>query len=75
MTENLINDLLDLAKLQNNKFTLQNENFNLLETIHYAMKMTWATAKQKNVKLQASIDQAANLDLLSCVYGDKRRFT
>jgi len=29
MIENLINDLLDLAKIENNKFTLNEEYFDL----------------------------------------------
>ena len=33
MIENLINDLLDLAKIENNKFTLNNKYFDLIETI------------------------------------------
>lgn len=33
MLENLINDLLDLAKIENNKFSLNNKNFDLTETI------------------------------------------
>jgi len=33
MIENLINDLLDLAKIENNKFNLNNEYFDLTESI------------------------------------------
>ena len=32
--ENLINDLLDLAKIQNNKFTLNQCFFNITDTIN-----------------------------------------
>ena len=39
MMENLINDLLDLAKLENNQFTLTNEYFNLPKTIYKAFTM------------------------------------
>lgn len=33
MLENLINDLLDLAKLENNSFTLNSEYFDLTNVI------------------------------------------
>ena len=33
MLENLINDLLDLAKIENNKFSLNQDYFDLAETI------------------------------------------
>ena len=33
MLENLINDLIDLAKIENNKFSLNQEYYNLPETI------------------------------------------
>ena len=33
MLENLINDLLDLAKIENNKFTLNQNYFDLAETV------------------------------------------
>ena len=39
MMENLINDLLDLAKLENNKFSMTNEFFNLQQTIYQALHM------------------------------------
>ena len=34
MMENLINDLLDLAKLEQNQFMLNTEYFNLCSTIY-----------------------------------------
>jgi signal transduction histidine kinase len=33
MNENLINDLLDHAKLENNKFQINTDFFNLVQTI------------------------------------------
>ena len=39
MMENLINDLLDLSKLENNQFTIANEYFNLSHSIFEALQM------------------------------------
>ena len=39
MLENLINDLLDLAKIENNKFTLNLNYFDLTETIEQTLKI------------------------------------
>ena len=39
MVENLINDLLDLAKLENSSFTLHNDYFDLADTIEEAYKI------------------------------------
>ena len=44
MAENLINDLLDLAKLENNTFSFTNEYFNLMDTIYQAFKISQNTA-------------------------------
>ena len=37
MLENLINDLLDLAKIENNKFSLNYNYFDLTSTIEEAL--------------------------------------
>jgi signal transduction histidine kinase len=37
MMENLINDLLDLAKIENHAFSLSTNYFNLGETIYEAL--------------------------------------
>ena len=39
MMENLINDLLDLAKMENNSFSLSQDFFNLGDTISEAFEM------------------------------------
>jgi signal transduction histidine kinase len=39
LMENLISDLLDLAKLENNQFSLSNDYFNLSNTIYEAFQM------------------------------------
>ena len=39
MMENLINDLLDLAKLENNQFNISNDFFDLSSTIYEVFQM------------------------------------
>ena len=39
MLETLINDLIDLAKIENNKFSLNQEYFNLPKTIHETLEI------------------------------------
>ena len=44
MMENLINDLLDLAKFEINQFKFDNEYFNLSQTIYEAFKIIQESA-------------------------------
>ena len=44
MMENLINDLMDHAKHENDKFIFVNEYFNLIDTIYEAVQMVLFTA-------------------------------
>jgi signal transduction histidine kinase len=61
MLENLINDLLDLAKLENNSFNISNGYFNLSKLIHEAFKMLSFKATQQKIRLFADIDDVSNL--------------
>ena len=74
MLENLINDLLDLAKLENNQFTLSKEYFNLSLSIFESFQILHESAKSKGIKLEAEVDEKVNLELISSVLGDHRRF-
>ena len=55
MNENLINDLLDMAKLENNAFSLQEEYFSLPETIFQTLQICTTSAKKKSVTFNACI--------------------
>ena len=70
----LINDLLDLAKLENNSFTLTQEYFNLNDIIKESFQILLQMAKDKNIDLRADIDKKENLDLIQSIYGDQRRY-
>jgi len=64
MMENLINDLLDLAKLENNSFSLSLDYFNLSSTIYSALQMLLFNANKLGINLKAEIDKESNLDLI-----------
>jgi len=64
MMENLINDLLDLAKLENNSFSLSLDYFNLSQTIYSAFQMLHFNANKEGIQLRAEIDKAVNMELI-----------
>ena len=79
MLLNLINDLLDLAKLENSQFTLINSNFNLLQdVIQQSVSTLDHLIQQKNIKILRNDDPPIGLDgqgkhLLKSIYSDKNR--
>ena len=64
MIENLINDLLDLAKFERNQFEFNKEYFNLSQTIYEAFEIVYKSAQAKGINLVATIDKKLNLDLI-----------
>ena len=74
MVENLINDLLDLAKMENNSFTFSSEFFNLSQLILDAFNMFNFQANEHGIKLAAEIDNLKSLDMIQAVQGDPRRY-
>lgn len=72
--ENLINDLLDLAKLENNSFHFSKDYFNLGNSIYEAFQILISSANNQNIQLMATIDQLCNLDLIQDIYGDEGRY-
>lgn len=72
MLTNLINDLLDLGKLQNNAFQLNFEKFNLIEVIQEAFQIVMFQAETKKIRLHLCLDQTRQ-GLLTSVYSDRRR--
>ena len=73
MLENLINDLIDMAKIDNNKFSLNQEYYDLTETMHQTLEIMKFQANQKQIELEVNIDKHSNLNLLTNIYGDKTR--
>ena len=74
MMENLINDLMDHAKMDNNSFNFDNENFSLSKCIYESFNMLNFSAKERDVELRAKIDSEISLKFIQAMYGDKRRF-
>ena len=74
MVENLINDLLDLAKLENHSFSLNVGFFNLADTIHRAFEMLLFSANEAGIELRAQIDSLKHLNFIQRIHGDERRY-
>lgn len=74
MTERLINDLMDLAKVENNRFTINKDYFNLSQTIANSLQIMFSTASLKQIKLTAIIDDENNLKLIQAIIGDGQRY-
>ena len=74
MCENLINDLLDLAKLEKSSFKFDNDYFSLPGIIFQAFQILGFSASERCVDLRAKIDYKENLNLIESIHGDQRRF-
>ena len=73
MITNLIEDLLDLAKMENSVFKLHNDYFNLIDVITEAFNIVSFSAEEKNIKLLLEVDRSKPF-IFQKVYSDKRRF-
>jgi len=71
--ENLVNDMMDLAKAENNTFKLDNKYFDLGFLIHEAFQIILHSANQKEIELRAYIDNINNLNDIRYFHGDRRR--
>lgn len=72
MMTNLINDLLDLGKLQNSAFELFMERYNLISIIEKAFGILSFQAANKSIRLFLSMDMLKPM-LLQNMLIDKRR--
>ena len=73
MINNLISDLLDLAKFENSVFKINENYFNLIELITEAFNIVSYTAEEKNCKLLLEFDQSKPF-IFKKIYSDRKRF-
>jgi signal transduction histidine kinase len=66
----IINDILDMSKIEANKMTLSCINFRLTEAIHRAEVIVSQTVREKEQQLTIHIDEA----IPTYLYGDDQRF-
>ena len=73
MIGNLINDLMDLAKLENSCFKFDEDHFNLMSVLHNALNIVFFSAKSRRIRLRTTVDSTDSLMYLQRVWGDERR--
>ena len=66
---------MSLAELENNKFTIINEYFDLLRLILETSEVFKQEAQNNMVKLEAKITKKSDLNFFAQLFGDRRRFT
>ena len=74
MLNNLINDLLDHAKMEKNKFQLNYSFFNLQSTIFQSIQSLGFFAMQKNIQPELIIDPEIEM-LIQDINGDEGRIS
>ena len=75
MMETLINDLLDLAKMEADHFKFDEAYFNPLKSIRNAFECLLTTANHSRVRLIGEIEHKASLCKIQSILGDERRFS
>jgi two-component system, cell cycle sensor histidine kinase PleC len=58
----LINDILDMSKIEAGKMTLQKEPIDLPETIEQCMRIVRGRADEKDIRVQIDVDDAPEID-------------
>ena len=74
MIKFLTTDLLSLAELENNKFSFNNDYFDLLKVIKQAFNVIKDQAGENNIKLEAITVRKSDLNFFKQIYGDERRY-
>ena len=74
MLLNLINDMMDLAKIENMKFDLSNNFFDLTKTLERSFENMAFLAQEKEIKIVHTIDEKL-LPFLKNIMGDEGRYT
>jgi PAS domain S-box-containing protein len=53
----IINDILDLSKIEANKLTIENESFDLIQLINSLVEIVGSKAKEKGLNIQVFMDE------------------
>ncbi len=61
---NLINDILDLSKIEAQKMTLYRTKFSVASLVHSSMSLLSGQSRQKNISIEASIDPKIPAELI-----------
>jgi CheY-like chemotaxis protein/HPt (histidine-containing phosphotransfer) domain-containing protein/two-component sensor histidine kinase len=67
--KNIINDVLDVSKLEGNKIQLEEKPFSIKDLVQHIIKLQSPNAKAKNLRLLSSLDH----ELPAYVLGDETR--
>ena len=68
---NLINDILDLSKIEAHKLDIKNDNFNLLEILNNVENLLKVKSFEKDLELKITYDKSYSMHL----YGDSMRLS
>ena len=71
MTECLVNDMMDLVKMENGVFKITYEYFDLRMVVYKAFNIIKYQANHKKLKLIGLIEYSENIQFLSNVWGDQ----
>ena len=61
----IINDVLDLSKIEANKLIIENESFDLLKILNSLIEMVGSKAKEKGLNIQIFMDEAVPQFIIS----------
>lgn len=67
----LINDILDMSKIEANKLELNNKQYNFERMIHRVLSITQVRAEEKHIRLDLDMDEAFTKN----IYGDELRLS
>jgi two-component system, cell cycle sensor histidine kinase PleC len=57
----LINDVLDMAKVEAGKFKIYPKSMDLQETINQAMRLVWGRAEEKSITIEADLGESGDI--------------